>query len=366
MANEVDQTVHNLLVAWLDRDDWRAEELIRWLQYFDFPPVGHDEEPYKWLLRGLRPQEGALRAEFAQRVAAVLEARPDVKRPGKRPEQVLYNLLLLSAGLKQPRRLAEPLRAMLERGKLDGHWQGVQLRSCLREALTENQTDGSLLPIWRAMLYKRGHKFLKGNKFDGYRGIINMPVTDDSLRAPDLEEIGKALREIADHLKGDDDIRPELRYLIKMAMDRHPEHRGWDLDLLRQADKHRWPPVAVECLPSLYIPLKGEHAGLRRFILWNHIYSLVEHTDGCVVEKELCRGHGYLAQLPQMAVRIVSQVAPRLEEARLNNPFPTIESGKKVVINVMAEIESEIKEADPEVAKTVDDERQRALAEVLD
>jgi hypothetical protein len=365
MLDELNQIIHDLLVNWLHHEDWQGEQLIRWSQYYDFPPVGHDEEPYKWLLRALHPGEKALKAKLAQRLAAVLEARPDVKRPGKRPEQVLYNLLLLSAGLKQPEQLAEPLFQILKRRTLDGQWSGVQLRSCLRAALIENQIDKRLQPAWEDMLYKRGHKFLKGNKYDGYQGIISMPQSAEILHEPDLDAIGKAVKVMAESLEGDDNIRPELRHLIKAAMEKHPEHQSWELDLFRQADKHHWPPLAVECLPTLCIRLQGGDEGRQRFILWRDIFSFVKDTDGCIMEKEFCRGHGYQALLPHKAVHIVTQVAPPMEKARLNNPFPTIGSSLKVGINVMAEIESEIKENDPEVAKTLEDSQQKALAKVL-
>ena len=77
----------------------------------------------------------------------LLKEKPDLKRPGKRPDQVLYNLLMMSASLSCPDELADPLFEMLQRGKLQGKWRGVELRTALKAALMSNQKDSRLLPI---------------------------------------------------------------------------------------------------------------------------------------------------------------------------------------------------------------------------
>src|SRR4051812_6329866 len=76
----------------------RPEQLWGWLQGFGLPPVGDDEDPYRWLLYGLEAfDEPSIRVRFAARVRESMDRSPnlDVDPPGKRPKQLLYNLFKL-------------------------------------------------------------------------------------------------------------------------------------------------------------------------------------------------------------------------------------------------------------------------------
>src|SRR2546425_483054 len=117
-TTENGSATRTLVTKWLTKTNWQPGELIDWLQGYDMPPVGHDEEPYVWLLRGLPEADERHEAEkeFAKRVAVLLLDEPDVKRPGKRADQVLYNLFMLGAGLSCPDELAVPLYEIYERG----------------------------------------------------------------------------------------------------------------------------------------------------------------------------------------------------------------------------------------------------------
>lgn len=352
--------IGNLLVAWLKREDWDTNNLLRWLQYIDLPPVGQEDEPYVWLLRGLKNERRGRWRELASRLARALNDEPDVTRPGQRPDQVLYNLLMLAAGLKCAEELAEPLYKMLGRREIDGRWRGVELRSCLRMALIENQIDNRLQPVWKAMLYNQGDDFLRGNKYDGFEGIISIPGE------PNLDVLGNALKAMAEHLKKRQDIRPELRRLINRVIEKYPENRNWDVDLIKQAHKHRWPTIAVECLPTLYIPLKRKSTGLYRFILWRYVFYVVRDKYHHEIEATLCGGEIFKVQLPKEAAQVVEYTAPRLEEARLNNPFPTEVSMIKVIVNKMSEIESDfLEDGRPDFAQTVANLRQAALDSII-
>ena len=102
--------VQQRIRVWLDDRAGQPAVLARWLQRLDLPlPTSH-EEPYEVLLRALPHDERRHDAvvTLAGRAAALLDTKPDVERTGVRPEQMLYNLLMLCAGLNEPRQLNRP------------------------------------------------------------------------------------------------------------------------------------------------------------------------------------------------------------------------------------------------------------------
>ena len=80
-APERSRWMQALMIPWLWQDRLDIPRLIGWLQGSGLPPVGHDEEPYHWLLRGIPiPGEARdyLERRFAERLAIVLGEQPDV------------------------------------------------------------------------------------------------------------------------------------------------------------------------------------------------------------------------------------------------------------------------------------------------
>ncbi len=133
---ELTHEIGERMRAWLDGPADSAR-LIEWLQGHGLPPVGYADEPYVWLLRGIEAigREKCTTAPnrtydeaFCEQVARLLIDRPDVVRPGVRPQQVLYNLFLLCAGLRCPDCLADPLLTICDSAKLRGSWVAADLR----------------------------------------------------------------------------------------------------------------------------------------------------------------------------------------------------------------------------------------------
>jgi hypothetical protein len=215
-----EQWMRDMLSAWLAREDWKPEQLLDWLQGYGLPPVGHDDDPFLWVLRGLPEADERHPAEtaLANRVAKVLdEVKPDVTQPGDRPDELLYNLFMLCAGLSCPDQLADPLYEVFKRRKLKGEWLGVDVRDALGAALTSNQLDSRLQPVWETMLEGEEHDFLPGDEYDGFEGIRLMPGSADKRGEPALDAIGKALKAMARHLEKAHDRRPQFRALILCA-----------------------------------------------------------------------------------------------------------------------------------------------------
>ena len=243
--------INATLGGWLRQEDWQPQQLIDWLEGHKLQRVGYEDEPYVWILRGLPLGDERCWAEtrLAQRVATVLEDEPDVKKPGKRPEQVLFNLFMLCAGLNCPDELNKPLRQVLGRKALKGEWLGVDLRYTLQGALTWNQLDRHLESVWDAMLSGKGHDFLPGDEYVGFDGILQMPESEATRGEPYLAAIGRALGAMALLLEGETDRTLEFAALIEKVTNTHPlRPDDWDVRLALEAEKNAWPAWAKRYL----------------------------------------------------------------------------------------------------------------------
>jgi hypothetical protein len=250
--NESVVRMRSTVSSWLSSDDWNSTRLIDWFQGYDLPALGHEEEPYLWLLRGI-PESGERRPTekaMANRVAVLLREQPDVRRPGRRPDQVLYNLFMFCAGLSSAEELADPLFEVLERYRLQGKWHGVDLRTSLKAALIANQLDARLWSVWEESLVGEP-KFLPLDESELVDAVRLMPQSPDRRGEPAIDFIGRALKLVAERRSSDSDKEEIFASLTTNVMDTYPGHQ-WGRDLLVQAMKHDWPKWAVENIPVTY------------------------------------------------------------------------------------------------------------------
>jgi hypothetical protein len=171
------------------------ELLKSWLQGFDLPFVGTDDEPHQWLMRGLAETQERARCErrLAAGLARWLDTEPDTEAHGEYPDRLVYNGLMLAAGLSSPDELARPLLAMYERRRLEGEYQGLGHPASLRMALAANQRDAGLEPVWLDMAIEKGTEFLPGWPMDGVEGLMWMPDPERGRGYPALGALGKAV-----------------------------------------------------------------------------------------------------------------------------------------------------------------------------
>lgn len=240
------------IVAWLSKapDSTTNDQLVAWLQGYDFPPFGHDEEPYQWILRALVPLENryVVDRELAKRCVSILRAKPDVARPGTRPEQVLENLFYLCAGLACPDILFDELYALYERRALVGEWSSGDLRAALRAALIHNQADRRLEEVWCTMLLGRRHVVLPGRPPDGFEGILYMSESLATADVPVLDSLGYAFRCMADYFESGRERERLFAGLIERALGTYPDRPSWSSDLVTMSSTHEWPTWATACL----------------------------------------------------------------------------------------------------------------------
>jgi hypothetical protein len=336
------QWMRDLLGSWLNKDEIFVPQLLNWLQGYDLPPIGHHEEPYLWLLRALptgskRPEAERSLAQVAQ---AILQLDPDVNPQGNRPEQLTYNLLMLSAGLSCPDELAEPLFNIFVREKLSGTWMGIELRSALRVALTENQIDNRLKPVWEQMVSSQKNLFLLGNDYDGFEGILLMPLSQEQRGEPDIEAIGKALKMLASAMEEEEDRGQDFRFLINRVFEAYPGRPSLQEALVYQADKNNWPYWAVEALPTLCFHAETQLPNAETiFYLWRPLIDVFEGEYRFTEAQTLCDDQVVIVSLPQETVDFVEQIGPIFDWNRYHNPYMTVRSSIAVMADTMAELE---------------------------
>ncbi len=335
--------MRRMLRLWLARKGWEMERLVGWLRREGLPASDVEQEPYAWLLDGLPLADERYRAEneLAARVARLLEMQPDAQPPGEQRDELLYNLLMLCAGLNCPTQLADPLYAMFRRGKLAGSWQGTVLRQVLESALITNQRDDRLQTVWHEMLTRSRHEFLTGDEYAGFEGIRLMPASEAARGRPALDAIGAALAAMAVHLERKRTRRVEFHSLLNRVLHTYPGRPTWNSDLVYQADNHYWPGWAVECLPKLFIPqatLDPDEPDVRALI-WHYIPACLPTSCKYEVREKLCNGHVLEVSLSRQAYAFVQSIAPLLERNRLSMTYASERAMRGLVVDALAQLE---------------------------
>ena len=245
---------------WLHDASGAAQDgpLIGWLQGYGLPRVGHDE-PYVWLAEAYEHlAEGDDREEFRNRLANVLDSRPDVERPGRRPEELLYNLLLLCTRIEDRRKLGPPLLRMYDRADGDSglkglQWSGLDLRKPLSSALIVNQPfrtattgerdlDETIRPrleaAWFRLLESHEDDALPVTEAYGFSGVLTL----DEPGSPNLPALGRAVdATVKAGPEAEGRPRDEFRDRLARILDRHPSRSEELINFfLLQARTSRW------------------------------------------------------------------------------------------------------------------------------
>jgi hypothetical protein len=180
-------------------------------------------------------------------------------------------------------------------------------------------------------------------------------------RTPPLEGIGKLLRAESERLELDRNRRPEFRSRVSMIVEAYPGYAYWDRDLVLRADRYHWPPWAVECVPSLHIPV-GREDQTKTALVWHYILACLPKSYEYKVLAELCGGHILEVRMSQQASSFVQLIAPTFEQRRLGNPYASDRSTIGVVTDTMSELElAAVARNDLEAAGAFSEARRRIL-----
>jgi transcriptional regulator with XRE-family HTH domain len=226
-APERTQWMQMLMVPWLWEEKLDIGRLTAWLDGRGLPPVGRDEEPYHWLLRGIAIPDAKAREflerRLAERLAIVLGEEPDVHPLAEGDaEEFLVNLYWTCAGLTRPSFLAEQLWQAYKRLRVTRPSGAV--RDALGAAMGQNQFGETkpLKEIWEPMIEKGRHPWLRGNEVVGFEGILARHRTVK----PDIEKIFWALGRISQ--RWDESRREDFELLLARVNQRGdvPDLRG--------------------------------------------------------------------------------------------------------------------------------------------
>jgi transcriptional regulator with XRE-family HTH domain len=329
-APERTRWVQEAVIPWLWDDKLGLSFLIDWLQGRGLPPVGHDEEPYQWLLRGIpqnSPGRDYLEKSLAEKLAVLLGEQPDTHPlTSGGQEEFLTNLYWTCAGLSRPSFLAERLWAAYKRLK-DTKLNGA-VRDALQGALVQNQFgDKPLKEIWEPMVRKGKHGWLRGGEILGYEGIL---VRHKTVK-PDYNVIYWALSRISNRWQGSPEQMQEFKRLFWKVpdLDRVEVARKL-LDSAYASDG--WSAWARQLLPLLNettsidgsIDLSMTFSGFEYFAYWSpsgpartgirEINSdVLQHTEDWAFEAKPTRRLLINALLTQLSDRRDS--LPELEAA---------------------------------------------------
>lgn len=361
--NELTLEMQRLISAWLEGSDRSNQKLIDWLQGFGLPSARYEDEPFRWLLRGvpLAGERHYIENKFAQRVAAFLQEKPDESHVGRRPTELLYNLLELCAALSVPDQLANPLYEMFERRILKGSWRGIDLRISLRRALIFNQIDNRLESVWQDLLSGNGHAWLLGDHYDGFEGVRLQPHSPDSRGEPDTNAIGCALAAMTTHIESNRLCRLEFRDLINRVLATYPGRPTWYEELIEQADEKKFPAWAVSALPSLCVRLNERDYGSANhvyYLLWNVFVPILQGINKPFsVERTLCdEGIVLEVGIPRDAEQELESASWLIEQRRIRNPY------KSYRAVVQSSYESLIKENGVAIAQSLNSALKASLS----
>ena len=337
-----------------------AAQLARWLRGLDLPAVGHDEEPYVWLYRGLIViPDPDLRDRVTQAAAQLLTELPlsEIGAYGELKQLLgLLDLctLLAALDLRVPTKLAGPLRALLDPPRFASDAWGGQLSASLRRALAANQPDVVLQPVWEQMLAGRRHPLLGGGPSAGFEGLRRLASPSGGLSRPNFNAIGLGLKGMADYLEDDPTKAVAFPALIQRAISPWPGH-PWDRELILQGDEHYLPLWAVRRLPSLLVSRGPRDGGMERFLIWRYILGCAMDLETraspfqCTVcDAPLCvtpthesgEGEVYEIEIDQAGARYIRTIAPILEHFRENTPGSAEGSACSTIIHGLSLLEA--------------------------
>ena len=326
-VNGRDDGWHNEMPAWLESTPCTAARLADWLQGYDIPPVGHDDEPYLWLLRAL--PAGEKQRPSAARVAAALadlllqissKSMPNIDRPS----QLLYNALMLAAGLNEPEMLSAPIHTIATYGAVSGEWLGIELTDALRTSLIYNQTGTDFVQEWLSILHEGEGRIFSGTHYDAFEGIVLMPVSDGESQSIWMDALGEALFEISGLLEEDESsARDKFQNLLNRAAEARLYPPFLDRDLVLAAHRWNWSQWAVECLPNLYIRLNTATEQQQDILalIWSRLAFLLPPTDPFTVTRNLCGGAILEVKLSPQAADRAGIIASEVEPLRKQNPY---------------------------------------------
>ena len=332
--------VRNLVIPWLADPEWSPHNLVSWFKD-NIPRLEiRRGETYREILQTLKvdPERERWERELARRVARLLTEIAATPEPDWN-SHLVTGLLKLSAGLSRADELASPLYELWQKCS-----DTCDLQRFLLAALIENQADRRLHGVWRQLLDPTVET-PRGTSLDGLRGMLRMPAPPSSEEQnADLDEIGAAVRRIADGLAEDRSRAADFDALVCEIKAARPSAIS-DETLISLADKHIWPRWAVHRL-NLFVERDGT------LWLWKHVAYTVRRASPDVMLVRLCGGEVFRLD-PKGAIELIRAIAPALERKRMEWKDPDPRACSVVAAESLFDMAEGFHKSKPEYARAM-------------
>ena len=199
--------IHNKIE---EKEPWNPEDVLFWMKGQGLPPVGHSEEFYIWLWRGIEQfgeeAKEKITGDFARKLAECRQGIHDILMQSERPErfekvenyrgQVAANLWTLMALLRQPSHLGPVVDDAVAR--LPGTWLSkktgierddnllwyVRERLVNAAVLNQHHEGRDYVPEWKKMIDGKGDEtpFMAGDSLLGRKGLELAPPRADAAK----------------------------------------------------------------------------------------------------------------------------------------------------------------------------------------
>jgi len=135
-------TMANVLRRWVKEQHANPKLLQEWLSGYGLPSLsrGMDDEPYLWLLRGLKKFPEATQP-LTDAVESLLFSTDELPTTTP-PNRYDYNVIMLAEALRTPERFQSGLLAFAERIPGEARYRGISLRKILPASVSSQ-----LLPV---------------------------------------------------------------------------------------------------------------------------------------------------------------------------------------------------------------------------
>ena len=364
-----DLRMANELERWMETGG-DEDTLFQWLQGRRLPSLGHEEEPFFWILSGVSLLDDIRAAKqfLAARIAKALPHLDSIVASAKRPAQILVNLFSLCTDLHCPEELWGLLKGLLARKPdwLDGEWYGLEARMAFRDALAANQLDKNLKSLWMAMIRGEGDGWLPGDWESGFDGVLPISASPETWGQPCMDEIGEALKVMSEVMEFWQDRRQKFRGILRRTVSAYPKEAGrWEKELITLADSLGWQAWSVESLPSLYVPLEERPNGGTRAYVWHLILSCLPAGEQYETKGSLCFNRVLDVEMDPGTTVLVENLAPLLEEARLSSDLSSDRSLAGVLAHAISEQETvALSQKDDPTAVLLEEARRNLLVRV--
>jgi hypothetical protein len=305
--------------------------LERILQGDDAPAFAEGEQACDWVYESLGEvfHRDQARERLITHLVALLKNRPDLAYCGLQPNpywrvgELLFNLFSLCGYLQEPVELAEPLQQILREGRVDGTWNGFDLRKELQRAVVQNQKGPELKAELFAALAGRTGIF-KMTLREAVAAIAWLPASEATVGEPWVEAIQEALSLAIPRLEAEypEIQRRRLRFGALLDEVKAP-HLDWgeaDWDLAEGAMRNGWPEWAVSQLEPIVKRRRSDN-NEEVLVPKRVVEALIDFLkDGAIAEQP--KGSFYCRLVvPRSRTSDLSKVLAPFEELRRENPF---------------------------------------------